>query len=327
MTDQKADCISIIDISSLEHGDHYQVRPVDNEIARAMTLHGSFVAVGVTEISAFDRQMKRLMQVFDLDDQTKLKSATCRFVKDNQNIYRGYYPRMTWEDATKEMFDIGPEPPMSVPDNKAARSFSEPNTWPESTPYDGWRNEMQSTMQSLRSSGVKILASLARGLGIDVDTMLEPCIGRNATFRLIHYDLPKTEMHPDVGLSGQSGKLNILVSEHVDIGLLSLLWQDQTGGLQMQGPDSQWRQTPVTVNGLSVHASDLLSSLTNNQVRGTPHRVLSGTSERYSAGLFVEPEFTRVITTPAGQDMTYSAHLSGEFPGRFELDSQIALNA
>ena len=59
----------------------------------------------------------------------------------------------------------------------------------------------------------------------------------------------------------------LIAGSHVDTGLLSLLGQDETGGLQMRGPDGRWREVPPAPDGLSVHCGDLVKALTGGRAR------------------------------------------------------------
>jgi isopenicillin N synthase-like dioxygenase len=82
------------------------------------------------------------------------------------------------------------------------------------------------------------------------------------------------------------------VGEHTDYGLLTLLYQDHVGGLQVKSPDG-WIEAPPIPGTLVCNIGDMLDRMTGGHYRSTPHRVRRNTScrERLSFPLFFDPNF------------------------------------
>ena len=167
------------------------------------------------------------------------------------------------------------------------------------------------------------MAAIARGLGLDEEALVTPARGRNATLRLLHY----APAPPDFVFHGYDENepeavgdgRRLIARSHVDTGLLSFLWQNTTGGLQMEGPDGIWREVPQAPDGLSVHCGDLVEALTGGRLEGTVHRVVGHGEGRCSVGFFLEPDFeTEVVAPKGGAPVSYARHLVNEFPDRFE---------
>ena len=144
-----------------------------------------------------------------------------------------------------------------------------------------------------------------------------------ATLRLLHY----APAPADFALRGDGGDepegigdgRRLIAASHVDTGLLSLLWQDETGGLQMRSRDREWREVPPAPDGLSVHCGDLVKALTGGRLEGTLHRAAGNGGDRCSVGFFLEPDFETAVVAPAGgPPVSYARHLVNEFPDRFE---------
>ena len=81
------------------------------------------------------------------------------------------------------------------------------------------------------------------------------------------------------------------MGEHTDYGLLTLLAQDDSGGLQVAAPEG-WIDAPPIPGTLVCNIGDMLDHLTGGWYRSTPHRVrnLSGHG-RLSFPFFLDPGF------------------------------------
>ena len=311
----------IIDIAPLFSGGD---PATDRAVAAALADHGSFVAAGFAGAKGFRGRIADLLSFFSMEEAHKLVCATCRHVPQNPNIYRGFYPlpkKPHW--SHNEIFDIGPEPAMTCPEVPGAKSFRESNVWPSVEPVPEWRDEMLAMLDLQREVAMVLMAAIARGLGVEEETLLAPARGRNATLRLLHYAPAPPQFSFAGHVEDESEWLGdgrrLIARSHVDTGLLSLLWQDETGGLQMRGPDGCWREVPPAPDGLSVHCGDLLKALSGGRLEGTLHRAVSRGGDRCSVGFFLEPDFETEVVAPAGgPPVSYARHLVNEFPDRFE---------
>ena len=209
-----------------------------------------------------------------------------------------------------------------MPELESAAAFREPNVWPGEAVLPGWRAAMLGYSGTCRAISLAVIGAAARGLGLDADALLAPCRGRNATLRLLHYpELPADfELLTADGSARQDrgpGRATV-AREHIDTGLLTILWQDSRGGLQMKGRDGTWREVPPVPGALSIHCGDLLAAAGGAAMAPTPHRVLGGAAERFSIGFFLEPDFSTEILPPeGGAAKTYARHLTDQFPTRF----------
>ena len=81
------------------------------------------------------------------------------------------------------------------------------------------------------------------------------------------------------------------VGPHTDFGVLTVLCQDDVGGLQVQKLDGEWIHAPPIEGSLIVNVGDLLSRWTDGTYRSTPHRVINTSRrERLSLVLAFDPE-------------------------------------
>ncbi|HYD86656.1 MAG TPA: 2-oxoglutarate and iron-dependent oxygenase domain-containing protein [Vitreimonas sp.] len=90
------------------------------------------------------------------------------------------------------------------------------------------------------------------------------------------------------------------VGEHTDYGLLTLLAQDENGGLQVKTPNG-WTDAPPIEGALVCNIGDMLDRLTGGRYKSTPHRVrnISGKS-RLSFPFFFDPGWdAEIVPLPA----------------------------
>ena len=87
------------------------------------------------------------------------------------------------------------------------------------------------------------------------------------------------------------------MAPHTDFGCITLLWQDENGGLEVLERQTQtWIAAPPIPGTLVVNVGDLLARWTNDRYASTPHRVVSRSGrERSSIATFYDPDFKAVV--------------------------------
>jgi len=119
-------------------------------------------------------------------------------------------------------------------------------------------------------------------------------------FRIFHYPATSSEKEDQYPWG---------VGEHTDYGLLTLLKQDDKGGLEAKIKED-WISVPPVPNSFVCNVGDMLDYLTQGKYRSLPHRVknISGKS-RYSFPFFFDPNFKAKIQALNGSfENTVMAH-------------------
>jgi isopenicillin N synthase-like dioxygenase len=81
------------------------------------------------------------------------------------------------------------------------------------------------------------------------------------------------------------------VGEHTDYGLLTLLYQDEIGGLQVKH-GSGWIDVPYVPGSFVVNVGDMLERLTSGRYTSALHRVINSSGRsRISMPFFFDPRF------------------------------------
>ena len=122
-----------------------------------------------------------------------------------------------------------------------------------------------------------------------------PILLRSQIDRVLVADPP----HPDVDSDG----LPLYgVGEHTDYGYLTLLLQDNSGGLQVKLADGSWIDAPPVDGSLVVNLGDALEHNTGCLIKATPHRVRhTSSSNRLSFPFFFDPSFSKRMESIVSQ--------------------------
>lgn len=116
------------------------------------------------------------------------------------------------------------------------------------------------------------------------------------------------------------------IHPHADAGAMTILHQNQVGGLQVL-KGGKWLKVKPVKNSLVVNISDQLKILTNGRLRSAKHRATaSSSSTRISIAAFCNPGSPEVVVGPLPQlvdeqhpplyqEMQYSKYLSLLFSG------------
>jgi isopenicillin N synthase-like dioxygenase len=269
--------IPVIDISSLLSDN--PVDTVANQIRQACRDTGFFYIVehGVDE--GLQNRLEQLSrQFFALDLETKMQIRMAL----GGRAWRGYFPvggeLTNGKPDLKEGIYFGSELNQTHPAVQAGVPMFGANLFPEIPQFRETVLEYLAVMTQL---GHAVMAGIALSLSKETSYFRDrytsdPLI----LFRIFNYP-------PQSNPQGQSWG----VGEHTDYGLLTILKQDDLGGLQVK-TKSGWIDAPPIANSFVCNIGDMLDRLTGGLYRSTPHRVknVSGRS-RLSFPFFFDPNF------------------------------------
>ena len=162
------------------------------------------------------------------------------------------------------------------------------NRWPVSPPE--LRGRAMRFFHHAHDLARHLMRGFAIGLGLDEDFFLRSCERPLSRGSLVYYPAQPEEMGED-----QFG-----VGPHTDFGVLTVLCQDEVGGLQIRNVRGDWIHAPPIEGTLVVNVADLLSRWTNGACKSTPHRVVNRSGrERLSLVLAFDPDSDTVIDARA----------------------------
>jgi isopenicillin N synthase-like dioxygenase len=178
----------------------------------------------------------------------------------------------------KEAFNMGRELAPDDPDLLAGKPFHGPNLWPARP--EGFRAALIAYYEAMLALGQRLHRAFARDLGLAPDFFADKIDKPLATLRLLHYP-----PHPGEFDGKQYG-----AAPHTDYGNVTILWQDETGGLEVRARDGAWIDAPPIADSFVCNIGDCLMRWSNDVYVSTPHRVVNRSGRaRRSVAFFLDP--------------------------------------
>jgi isopenicillin N synthase-like dioxygenase len=209
--------------------------------------------------------------------------------------WRGWFPLggelTSGTPDLKEGLYFGAEHPADHPRVLAGTPLHGPNLFP--TRPAGLRADVLSYMSEMERVGQAVLSGMALALGLGRRWFAEHLTGDpTLLFRIFRYP---SVTGTGTGGTGDDARSHWGVGEHTDYGLLTVLAQDDRGGLQVEGPGG-WVEVPPHPGSLVCNLGDMLERLTGGRYRSTPHRVrnVSG-ADRLSFPFFLDPSWDATV--------------------------------
>lgn len=159
-------------------------------------------------------------------------------------------------------------------------NFSEPNVWPPEDIFPS-RNRLEKLHEELQELSSTILSLLATALGKPSDFFAPFLHNSISTLRLLHYP-PRVlnEQHTSgqgnstsMPTTGNEETVQLSCSPHTDSGILTLLHQDPTGGLEVKDSSDKWVPAPYIPESIVVNIGDLMAQVSGGRFVATMHRV------------------------------------------------------
>ena len=184
----------------------------------------------------------------------------------------------------REQVELAAESPPSPPDVMPPyERLRGPNQWPEAMP--SLRPTLGAFTAHMLALSAELTAALCAALRVP-DGSLDPLFGGAPHWQL------KLARYPPVPPPADS----VGVGAHTDSGFLTLLLQDDVGGLQVQPSDGRWVDVPPAGAGVLVcNLGEVAELASAGYLKATPHRVLSSGRERVSVPFFYNPRLEAVV--------------------------------
>jgi isopenicillin N synthase-like dioxygenase len=250
-----------------------------DHLDRACRDHGFFLISNHGLDELIDATFRAARRFFDADPSVKHQ------IRRDAEVALGYNDRELTKRRRdhKEVFDF-----VDPTQGRAAHH----NRWPEG--LDGFREAMSAHYDAFSDLAMHTTDLVFGALGLTAPVTARGD-RRSSHMRLNHYTVG------DPVAPGERDGLNelgdVALGQHTDSGVLTLLIQDSTGGLQAQTGDSSWIDVEPRPGTIVVNLADCMQVWTNDRYRAALHRVLPMTSsDRMSIPYFLNPPIDAVIS-------------------------------
>lgn len=206
----------------------------------------------------------------------------------NSPNHRGYGPigeENLEEDAPKdwkETFDMALDLPTTHALVAKYPKMYGPNRYPDNAKAV---ETLHQYYQAAFNVSQNLLKAMALALELEETFFTKNFNNHVTVLRMIHYP-------PRPNLQHKNG-----AGAHTDYGCVTLLLQDDVGGLQVKTKAGDWIDATPIDGSLVVNIGDLMQRWTNDAYVSTAHRVVASNlnSHRYSFPFFVEPDYETLV--------------------------------
>ena len=208
----------------------------------------------------------------------------------NSPLYRGYLQiglrgaNQTRARDLLEAFHVGPELGADDPAVRAGKPLHGPNQWPAALP--AFREAILAYYDDMGVLMERLLQGFALAAGLPRQALHHQYRKPLTQMRLLHY--PAQAAHVDDMLGARA---------HRDVGVFTILMQDDVGGLEVCNDAGEWIVAPPIPGTFVINVGEMLKFMTNDGFASALHRVVNRSGrERYSIPFFVNPDYDAVLT-------------------------------
>lgn len=215
-----------------------------------------------------------------------------RVRRDEENPL-GYFDRELTKRKRdqKEVFDFRVGGYQSNKSNRTTR-------WPENR--DGFKDCLARFFDSFTALSEEVMEMIFASMGMEAAEsrkLVAACFGpeHSSAARLNYY--PAVDPVPETEREAVTPLGDMALHHHTDPGAITLLLQDDHGGLQAHSTEHGWRDVEPQAGTIVVNIGDVMQVWTNDRCKSGIHRVLPIASGRgrYSTPFFYQPRFDAVI--------------------------------
>ena len=256
----------------------------------------AYETVGFAQVVGHGIDADLVAAVFEASARFHAQPLEQKLAIELDRNHRGYIAIDTSTDRRSELEDVS-EPNQSEsfmmmrearpddPDVVAGHYLAGANQWPD---VDGFRETLERYDEAMGALGRSVIGHFLDALDnppLPPQAMEPP----TSWLRLLHYP-------------AQPGRTGVYGSApHVDFGAITLLAQDDVGGLQVQGATGEWLDVTPIPEAFVLNTGSVMRRWSNGRFKATPHRVMNDPSrERYSVAYFLDPHVATLVDSLVG---------------------------
>jgi len=277
------DEIPIIDVSPALEGTDAGLNQVAKEVDYA------YSQVGFAYISNHGIDPSLIESIFEASKQFHALPHEEKMKLERNEFHRGFVPinsstvrtssvaKVTKPNQSESFLIMGNQMAPDTP-------LTGPNQWPKNLP--GFKEAVLAYHDTLTDLARALIRPLSVALGEDKYFLDRHFIQATTYLRMLYYP-PQPPQSPD-DLYG--------AAPHTDQGFLTMLVQDDVGGLQVRNTKGEWIDAPPIPGTFVMNSGDMLHRWSNGRFISTPHRVINRSGRaRYSNPFFLSPDMNSKI--------------------------------
>ncbi|KAF3435681.1 hypothetical protein FNV43_RR22772 [Rhamnella rubrinervis] len=280
----EAEGIPLINLSAIKSEDDPEaIEEVVREIGSACKEWGFFQVInhGVPlEIHQKVEAEARKFFGLPLEEKTKVR-------RDEWSAL-GYYDTELTKNVRdwKQVFDFAVDVPTFVPaspDPDDNNLMQWTNQWPQYPPQ--FREACEEYSREVEKLSLKIMELIAQSLGLGANRFSGYFKEQTSFIRLNHYP------------PCPSPQLALGMGRHKDSGALTVVAQDDVGGLEVKRKsDGEWIRVKPIPNAFVINVGDNIQVWSNDKYESVEHRVMvNSEKERFSIPFFLNPAHYTVV--------------------------------
>jgi isopenicillin N synthase-like dioxygenase len=234
-----------------------------------------------------------LLRIFALDPAAQRRLWRQKVEPANPNVYRGWFPLQPGNVTAKEGIDLGADVLHGTEVIRAGDPLRAATPLPTEPSLPGWRAAIAGYYAAMERVCNALLHSIARSLQLP-EHFFDAAFHRGlSTLRLLRYP-PRTAQElagcseAAVWVDHEGQQRHLAGAPHTDSGFVTVLAQDDVGGLQARSADGRWLDVPPIERALVVNFGQVLERWCGGRIKATEHRVVGSHRERFSIPFFYE---------------------------------------
>ncbi len=307
--------VPILDVSAIYSSD------TDARQALADAFYQAYATAGFCYIKNHGISDTLINELFQASAQFHALPLEQKILVELNQQHRGYIPINTSTDVNSTLAEVT-QPNQSEsfmvmredePDSApvlAGDYLAGSNQWPELSGFKETVMAYNTAMTSLAQKLIRIVS-----VSLQADTSFVDAFNLPTTWlRLLHYPSTVEQNSTHLAEQGLYGS-----APHTDFGCLTLLAQDDVGGLQVLSEQGDWMDVPRLPGTFVVNAGDMLHRWSNGLLKSTPHRVINASGQpRYSCPFFFDPYVNTIVKplqscTSTDRPVSFDAVHFGDF--------------
>ena len=225
-----------------------------------------------------------VQEFFNLPLEEKMKIHISK-----SDIFRGYTPlgkeltdeKYDWHECVDFGLDLEPSHPEVI----EGKQLVGPNQWPEN--QHNFRKVLEKHWDLMIILGRIITEGLAMSLGLS-KKYFSPFMSKSHSYmRISNYPPYEKKQEENIGDG---------IGAHIDYGFLTILLQNNIGGLEIKNFNNEWIKAPIIPGTFLINIGHMIQRWTNDYYKATIHRVIPPKNKtRCSLPFFFEPNFDTVV--------------------------------